>query len=95
VFIVYVAVTLAAWQHLRWSLPTGLLALAVSLPPPARDQPGDPGKRRAPDRLAHRPSGRLGLVLAEEVHAEPHLEEGGRALRIEVIAHREEATRTG
>ena len=33
VFIVYVAVTLAAWQHLRWSLPTGLLALAVSLPP--------------------------------------------------------------
>jgi integral membrane protein len=33
VFLVYVVVALLTWRHQRWSLPVGVLALAVSVPP--------------------------------------------------------------
>jgi integral membrane protein len=33
VFIVYIAVALAAWQHLRWSAGTGVVALLAAFPP--------------------------------------------------------------
>jgi len=33
VFVAYVVLALLAWWRLRWSIPTGLLALAASVPP--------------------------------------------------------------